>query len=97
MTTLNQLRNQAVNAENSVATHRTGKHVLQVERCLNAKLEYYFEYRKDAVIISVHEAAALLKQPRRLKHVCTCADQDFCFVHPTDTECLDPNGPWGEP
>ena len=29
------------------------------------------------------------------QRVCTCADEDFCLVHPTDTPALDPNGPWG--
>ena len=33
----------------------------------------------------------------KMRPVCTCADHDFCLVHPTDTDCLDPNGPWGAP
>ena len=34
---------------------------------------------------------------RKLRRVCTCADSDWCDVHPTDTDCLDPQGPWGAP
>lgn len=40
--------------------------------------------------------ARIVSKPS-LRQVCTCADQDFCIVHPTDTDSLDPNGPWGAP
>lgn len=40
---------------------------------------------------------AKVKTGRKRIKICTCADEDFCELHPTDTDCLDPNGPWGAP
>lgn len=58
----------------------------------------------DSVRSDILEIAARLdrsepkeKRKRKVIRECTCADHDFCLVHPTDTDSLDPNGPWGPP